>query len=206
MSKELSMFSGLGNAVAGYSRFRHVRTYVAQCSTRHAGKEASKRLMARVGYARYEKFIRRRAAWDALARPVPLAYLEAIGVDTDVMSVAGGADMEAYREALAIPRFPRWAIVRYMPAIYGRVWLPPGATEQEAVRFLLGYSSRTGWQCCLSYPDLKAIYIRPDGDVSITHFPPVLLIQGGFLTTGMDGRDIGACRIGRGKTSYGQGG
>jgi hypothetical protein len=184
------------NSVGDYHRFYHTKAYLAQRSALFKGSEANRGLMALCGYIRYEKFSRRRPEWDALARPVPLGYLSAIEAKLDVLAATREADMEEFHAALRLPLSPRHAIERVIPGFYTDVALPVGVSEADAVTLIRSKSRMTGHEFCLNFPGLKAVFVRPDGEVSRLYFPPTFTILGGFLMPGRGNGNIGTCRLG----------
>jgi hypothetical protein len=198
MSKVIPFFSARQiNSVGDYRRFYHTKAYLAQRSAHFKGADANRRLMALCGYKRYEKFVRRRPVWDALAKPVPMVYLSAISAHLDVLTLTEAADMEEYRAALVLPLTGKYGIERLMPAVYRHVVLPDDTPEAEAVEIILNYSKKSGSECCINFSGLKTIFVYPSGAVQPLYFPPTIQIKGGFLLAGGDGREIGTCRLGR---------
>lgn len=184
------------NSVGDYQRFHHTKAYLAQRSALFKGAKANRKLMAPCGYKRYEKFVRRRPEWDALARPVPLGYLSAIGAALDVLAATQEADMEEFHAALKLPLAPRYAIERMIPAVYQSIRLPEGISEADAVALVRSRSQRTEHEFCLNFPGLKAVFMKPDGSVSRLYFPPTFKINGEFLVPGGVNSDIGTSRLG----------
>jgi len=198
MKKSLALFSGrAAEATANYIRFRHTRTYIIERSAKVQGLAADRHLMAICSYRRIEKFRRRRPDWDALSRPLPLTYLSGIGVALDSLMVAAEADMSEFIEALSLPAAIEWAVVRWMPAIYGSLRLPRLLPEADAVSFVLDYARTNQRRCCIRVGALKSIFIEPTGETATILYPPSLAIKAGFLVTGSDGSAVGTCRIGR---------
>ena len=198
MSRAMPLFSArMINSTADYERFFHTRSYIQQRSAAFPGPHSNRALMAACGYKKLEKFIKRRAAWDSLARPIPLAYLDSIGVDLNVLALAAEADQAEFAQALALPLAARWASVRLMPAVYADHELPGLLPEAEAVSYMLDQAGRRRLRCCISFGALKTVYVEPDGTTSTSFYPPSLRIEAGFLVTGGDGSAVGTCRLGR---------
>jgi hypothetical protein len=185
------------NNVDAYTRFFHTRAYLRQRSDLFQGPESNRVLMATVGYKKHRKFNERRRQWDVLARDIPLSYLEGIGASRDVLTLTAEADMAEFRAALALPLIPKYGIERIIPGIYGTIVFPNFTSEAEAVTWLRVYSNRTQHECCISYPQLKAIFVKPDGRVAPQYFAPTLTSSKSFLLMKRDGRAIGTSSLGR---------
>lgn len=196
MSRVLPVFSAREvNRVEDYLRFFHTKAYLRQRSAAYPGAASDPALMAATGYKKAAKFARHRAEWDALRRPIPLGYLEAIGAGLDVLSVAAEADLAEFEAALTLPIYPRWGIERIIPSIYMNFALPSGTTEAQAIEIILDRSRRTQHECCVHIVGLKTIYANPAGEVSTIFYEPTLHVQGSFLIPRSDGRGVGTCKI-----------
>ena len=124
-----------------YSAFAVTRAYLAEKSAAHSGREATRRLGETLGYnpnkgGFLDKFERHRNEFNTLARPVPYAYLDAIGADRSELQACLEADLEHYHDQREKPRFPTTAAIRYMPTVYATVRFPLGTTEEQALRIL----------------------------------------------------------------------
>lgn len=196
MKKEIPWFSARRmNVVSDYSRFHHSRSYFKQRSALFPGPASNPALMRACGYRKAAKFARHRAEWDALQRNVPLSYLEAIGVDIDVLAFAAEVDMEEFRAALELPFYPTWGIERAIPGFYCQLRFPPGTSEAEAISMLLARAKKSGHEFCVKSA-LKAVYASPDGSVETIYFKPRFHVKGGFLVPRGDGSAIGTVSLG----------
>ena len=136
-----SLRENKATSIERYQAFAVTRAYLVEKSAPHAGREATRRLGEALGYNTnkggfLEKFERHRNEYNTLLRPVPFAYLDAIGADRDEIEVCLEADLERYHEEVEKPRFPTSGAIRYMPTIYGSVRFPLGTTEAEAIRII----------------------------------------------------------------------
>jgi hypothetical protein len=143
-----------------------------------------------------EKFAWHRREWDALRRPIPLAYLAAIGASLRDLARSEKSDMADYTRALALAVTPEGASER-MALFCGRqVALRAGITEAEAVEEMRRYSAQTGREISVSFYGLKYIRVYSTGEVVTTFFPPSLAVIGRFLVPTERSRDVGACGLG----------
>jgi hypothetical protein len=147
--------------------------------------------MARCGYRKLQKFQRHKAAWDRGQARIPLAYLEGIGVDLDLLRTAVELDQRALVAAVSVPLLPRYFTARLMAAVYQTTELPEGCTEEQAVEMVRRFAAKSGRECCIHFPGLKSVFIRPDGSVSTCLYKPELRIDNGKVSFGETGDALG---------------
>ena len=165
-------------SVERYSAFAVTRAYLAEKSAAFAGREATRRLGATLGYNPDKggflyKFERHRNEFNSLARAVPYTYLDAIGADRRELEVCLEADLARYHEECEKPRFPTTAAIRYMPTIYGSVRFSFGTTEDEALRILQD-EEHARFMRFIVYDELLSIRIPKgvDSGPEYSWFPP----------------------------------
>lgn len=154
--------------VERYTAFAVTRAYLAEKSEAFAGREATRRLGAILGYnpdkgSFLDKFERHVNEFNNLARAVPYAYLDAIGADRSELEVCLEADLARYYEECEKPRFPTTAAIRYIPTIYGSVRFPLGTTEEEAIRILQN-EEHARFMRFIVYDELLSIRIPKGAD------------------------------------------
>jgi len=189
------------NEVGSYKRFLHTKAYIQQKSAEH--KDSGRNnptiqvLMEKCGYKKVEKFRAHRREWDNLERDIPLAYLRAIGVDLAVLKFTAKLDVEEYERALKSPLHPKCITVRWMAAVYSDFALPPETSETDAILFAQKFmrEHKIELRCCIKYPDLKTIYIEPDGTVCTTYYRPSLRLTRTKAIFRTGGKDIGISRL-----------
>jgi hypothetical protein len=164
-----------------YTRFFHTKSYFSQRSREvpysiALHEDRVIRVMASCGYLfrRPEKFSAHRRQWDRLDRPIPRAYLRAIGVSVEIMQFTAELDAEEYEEELERPLYPRYATIRVMPGIFSLLELPDGINEAEAVYLMIDFARHRGRRCCIGFRDIKTIWIEPNGETSYVFYHPVL--------------------------------
>ena len=77
-----------------------------------------KNMMSALGYSNNSKFRTIKMEWDFLRRPIPFLYFDYIGIAKNVLELTLELDYKEYQQALEIPRYPRYAIVRLMAGIF----------------------------------------------------------------------------------------
>jgi len=194
--KPIPFFSSKqSNRVEGYERFRHAREYIREKSDSWkdlgSNAEQMRELMLACGYNDLEKFRKHRLEWDNLERQVPIAYLDAVGVDLETLKLKVKLDHDEYQSVLGVPLYPRYGTIRYMGGVYGSFPFPDDAPEVDAVLMLQEYSRVNKRQCCINYPDVKSIWINPDGNVFTTYYEPAIRITKKFVIALGSGIGIG---------------
>ena len=187
------------NRVSDYERFRNTKAFIRQQSLNIPDNQritpALKSLLKRLGYSRFDKFRKNRMEWDNLQRWVPLAYLAAIGADIEIIDYLVRLDQQEYDKALMIPLFPEYAVVRLMAAVYSQQCLPPATPEFEAIEILKKYSGEHGLRCCIKFPDIKTIWIEPDGNVHYSFYRPSFRVTKSWAIFSQDGKDVAVSSI-----------
>jgi hypothetical protein len=194
--KTIPFFSSRqSNRIEGYERFRQTRAYIRERSDgwKDLGSnvEQMREFMLACGYNDLEKFRKHRAEWDNLRREVPMAYLDAIGVDIETLKVRVELDREEYHSVLGISLYPRYGTIRYMGGVYGDYPFPEDTPEVDAILMLQEYSKVKKSQCCINYPYVKTIWIKLDGSVHTTYYDPTIRITKKFLMASRPGSRVG---------------
>ena len=202
----LSTFENKDNETFEYERFYYSKRYVSYLSARFRTNDQLRELGDKLGYnvekgSFIDKFTRRRAEWDDFAGDIPCAYLEAIGVVWGELDACAEADYELFRREIAKPRYPRKAVVRYIPAVYGTYRFPEGTSEREAIE-MLERSDYARFRRAIVYPELLVIWMKPhrDGEPvegpSYDYFEPVFEKKKDRLHVRPPARGIGQTQIG----------
>jgi len=145
------------------------------------------------GYTNIDRFQRRRAAWskgEVLRQAlIPVAFLEAIGVDAFELALAVERDATEYKEALERLPVPESFVSegRAPLGIRLRTALPKGLSEDAAVKYVqeLVDSGQISWgKALISWPGMKSIWIYPFRCPKVHTWPPVLLCKGDRIDFG----------------------
>lgn len=175
---QVPWLSARTNECEPFSRFSSTRAYITQRSGVAQGRsetlERTRALMRASGYAKLCKFRKHRERWRQLERDVPLTYLDALGVDREVLQFTVAHDADLHSLELQKPRFPRFASARLMACVYKSHEFPAGTTEVEAIETLkeLVQEIRVPW--FINYPELLSVWVGPDGgDIQRLYTPSV---------------------------------
>jgi hypothetical protein len=164
-----------------YLPYRNCRTYVSQKSSRYPdpgfrdsfdSTPELRALMEAVGYARVDRFRNDRRVWDELAVPVPLRYLDAIGVDLHVLEFALEEDVALFDQALeaAAPRDS--FLIRVGEETFMPYLIPDQIFESERIEFLKAFAEESGYECRLGFGGVKTMVAYPGGrSVTVLHTP-----------------------------------
>jgi len=180
------------NSIEDYERFYHVKCYLRSRSKKY---KTTRELMRASGYGNIDKFRRHREAFDNLQRRVPLAYLRAIGVDFEVIKWCLKLDYRDFKRACKIPLYPKYAIARALAAVYISIPIPDNTPEDEAIEIVRSFAMEKGMNCCINYPGLKTIFIKPQGTVHTLFYPPELRFTKHWLVVEDGGESIGTVKI-----------
>ncbi len=178
---------------------RHHLAYLAWCADRCP--LSLKELAVACGYRKLQKFDRRRRRWNEGKGRIPLRYLKAIGVDLALLQDCVALDCRQHEAALQKPRFPRFFVARAAAAIYTRLQLPKGTTEEEAIERMREHAMATGRSCIINHPGLPLVFVSRDGRVISESLAPELQVTGGAISFGDRGDGVGVMRIRRGGQS-----
>jgi hypothetical protein len=157
--------------------------------TRHARRTKldAHKLAARCGYTNIDRFQRRRAAWSR-GRPlrkalIPVAYLDAIGVDVCELVDAVERDRVEYERALEqlpLPDFATAPLPAALPVCV-RTPLPYGLTMKELyahVQRMVDSGEVHGGKAILSWPSMKCVWFFKDRPPREFTWPPRFVAVG----------------------------
>lgn len=183
-----------------YERFFHTKSYIQNQSSKYRDPSLKQNpvvldLMEKSGYKKLHKFRNHRKDWDNARGEAPLGYLNAIGVDLKILKFCVEADKWEYDRALQIPLFPKFVVVRYMSAVYGTMELPSDTSEYVAIEMVKDYSREHGFRCYINYPELKTVWIEPNGDVHYSYYRPSIRFTKNMVIFGSDGSGLGITTI-----------
>lgn len=156
-------FRNKDNETPRYERFYYTKRYVRAKSEYHNSEEAQIQIGQALGYnvhksSFFAKLRKQRLRYDGFERDVPLAYLDAIGVKMHELEVCVEADQELFNRKRKETRYPRVAMVRYMPAVYGTYRFPEGTPEKEAIS-MLRRSEAARFSAVIVYPELLIVML-----------------------------------------------
>jgi hypothetical protein len=195
------------NSLDDYERFYHTKRYLGNLNpVKESNFKLSptdtntiKNMMNALGYSNINKFRTIKNEWDSLRRPIPLKYFDYIGADRNVLEFTLELDNEEYEQAIELPRYPRYAIVRRMAAIYKNIKIPSGLREEDARSYLFDLMAKNRLRCCINYPELLSIFLEPNGTVNYVYYPPEIRFGKKYAVPVKDGTGIGMTYIGANK-------
>jgi hypothetical protein len=168
---------------------RHHRDYLRELDHRCA--LSAHELAEQCGYTDVTKFQRRRQDWRQ-GRPsgkglIPVAYLEAIGVDPCELLRLIQSDYAEYEVALLRLEVPKNFSVLLQPGFGYMPSLPEGLSMDEAFqhvqRFIDDRTSSTG-KAILHWASLKTIFFRKGAPPSVHVWPPKFVALGDKIDFG----------------------
>lgn len=170
---------------------RHHRALITW-HARHT-KLGAHELAARCGYTNVDRFQRRRAAWSR-GRPlrkalIPVAYLDAIGIDVCELVEAVENDRAEYERALErlpLPDFATVPLPAALPACV-RTPLPRGLTKEELyahVQRMVDSSEIPLGKAILSWTSMKAVWFFKDRPSREFTWPPRFVAVGDCVDFG----------------------
>ncbi|MBD3168528.1 MAG: hypothetical protein GF307_03525 [candidate division Zixibacteria bacterium] len=181
------------NITRGYEFCFNTRAYLNQ--KREACTLDDKTIAERSGYRNFSKFLRKRELWHAMKMAFPRKYLDVIGVDWDVLEYVVELDQEAFHEEMDKPRIPERFTVRYFAAFYGSRMIGECESEEQAIERVKAFSKDSNFRCCINYPQLKTVFIEPDGSIWANLYKPVMKITNDRVYFGDTGEGIGTVRV-----------
>ena len=188
------------NKLDEYTRFFHTRQYIHQKSAHFPDEKttvsAMKKMMEFCGYSKFNKFKMQRKEWDMLIRNIPLSYFEYVGIDREILLFTLELDYQEYEQVLDIPLYPRFAVIRIMAAFYQERKFPENTPETAAIEVLKEFSKEKSKRCCINYPELKTIFVEPDGTVNVVHYPPAIKFKRKWAIPANNGHGIGMSYLG----------
>lgn len=191
------------NTIEEYERFFHAKRYIRSINpvkqtnfkiTLHE-RTIIQEMMPVLGFSTMNKFITLKNEWDLFQRDIPLSYLDYIGVKRDVLTFTLELDREEYEQVLTIPRYPQYAIVRLMAAVYKNIKIPADLHEKEAIEFLFDFMKGKRFRCCINYPELLSIFLEPERSINTVYYPPSIRFTKKCAIPHQDGSGIGTSQI-----------
>ncbi|MFZ7133885.1 MAG: hypothetical protein ACOWWR_16175 [Eubacteriales bacterium] len=184
------------NTIEYYQRFRNCKAYIKEKSKVNP---TTQELILASGYSpkKVSKFSDHRKEFDNLKQKIPKTYLNTIGVDKNTLFYLSELDREEFEQMKRSKElYPEYAIVRVMPAVYKNIRFHTDTHEEEAIRLLISYSAANKLRTCINYPELKSVYVEPDGSFNTIYYPPTLTETRCFIVPGINGENLGKTYVG----------
>ena len=161
--KHFSAIPGPGtNKTQGYERFRNVSRYLRECLAKTDHLEQVMSFFFTEDDSNISDYI---DDLIAVRRNIPLVFLEGIGADINEIIRLNERDNEDFLQMKAsFQGKPRYALIRYMATVYKSVAFPSEMNENDAIAYAQRYFCKKKFRCQINYPELKTIFIEPDGN------------------------------------------
>lgn len=135
----------------------------------------------------FDKLLHRIEKWNDLEIPVPLAYINFIGLKTICIETSVRADMKNFKEALKKSFYPECFYINTPSGVF-KVGLSEKVKEKEAVEIALEFSHHEeiiARYICIK--GLKTIVIESNRDIYTLTYPPILSLRKKLFIPGQMG-------------------
>jgi len=146
------------------------------------------------GY-KLEKFKRHLVLWLKAERPIPKSFLDAIGLEPEMVYKVLEIDLDLYEQAVKKVCLPSTFSAKLMPAIWQSVRLPEGMDEAEAERHVADFAKREKRECLINFEGLRETWIEPDGSIYRRFRRPSLEFKKRMLYFTLSSRQPGTSRL-----------
>jgi hypothetical protein len=135
----------------------------------------------------FGKLLKRIEKWNNLEAPIPLMYIDFIGLRTISIETTAKADMKAFKDAMKKVSCPECFFVNTSSGII-RVGLPSGTTEKEAIKIAINYKHDEPIKArYICIKELKTIVIEKDNSYYTLTYPPILSLRKNLFIPGQMG-------------------
>ncbi len=180
------LFPHQTNHITDYDRLYHTREYFAQKAlkipTAHTRLKGTRfdEMREFCGYRDLQKFCKHVQSWNSLRVPIPHTYLQAIGIDFDMLTSALKRDRISYIQKLQEPRYPKVFNVKCGPLVLTRNI--PDLTETEAITYIKNLAGLRPVPFSIFYTDFLDIQIVSDKEAVYLHKYPSLIKEESFYS------------------------
>jgi hypothetical protein len=123
----------------------------------------------------FQKLIQRIEKWNNLIVPVPLRYLDFIGLKISTLYASLNLDMEAFRQTMKLPFFPEYFVVETAENSL-KINLPAGTGEKKAICIARAWDRKKPYiEKYIGVEGLKKIIIQLDGHSYMVSYPPIVI-------------------------------
>ena len=154
---------------------RQHRAYLTHCASRTT--HSIHTLADACGYTNIPKFQRRRDAWLRGEGVIPHAFLDAMGVDRDMLEQCVALDLQEYEAALQDLPWPKQVIFKLIPAVYITRDFPAVPTMFDAYEQFQERVDRDpnpNFRVHILWPALKSITFAAGRPRIECYWPPTL--------------------------------
>ena len=191
------------NRVEGFEHGAQARAYLRRCAEQTGlWLEAPERdeptlaAMKAAGYASWDKFTRHLRTWHDLARPIPRAYGNFIGVRQPELLAVVELDRQDHERALATaPTLYNWTLRRMAGVYEVRPFPADCQSELDYVVYVGDACAHHGLRACIHIRGLKTSWFEPpEGEIHVTLYTPSVKITRAHITFADDGCNEGTMR------------
>lgn len=192
------------NRVEGYESGAHARAYLRRCAEQSGlwleeleRDEPTLAAMRAAGYASWDKFTRHLLAWHDLARPIPRAYANFIGVRQPELLAVVELDRQDHGRALATaPILHNWTLRRMAGVYEVRPFPADCQSELDCLVYVGDACAHHGLRACIHIRGVKTLWLEPpDGHVVVTVYEPRVKFSRSQIIFADDGRNEGTMRL-----------
>jgi len=192
------------NIVTGYKRLGYTQDYINQkyhsyfdaLLTAAEKKAKLTELAILSGYAKIYKFETHQQEFITLKRPVPVKFMNALGIDNRILDFTVELDLEHYKAAFGYQYQVGYFITRYLAAVYSSRDFPEPVPEEEAIAIVKAFCMEKQLQCLINVLNLKSVFFFPNGDIKYKYFYPEYSKKGAFYTFTAGNKDYGTTKVG----------
>jgi hypothetical protein len=135
----------------------------------------------------FGKLLKRIEKWNNLEAPIPLMYIDFIGLRPISIETTARADMRAFKEAMKQVSFPECFFVNTASGVI-RVGLPAATTEKEAIKIAIDFHHEEPVKAkYICIKELKTIVIERDNSYYTLTYPPILSLRKNLFIPGQMG-------------------
>lgn len=144
-----------------------------------------------VGYPDYNHFEHALNDWLNLSKPIPAAFMRAIGVDVELLKCILEIDQKEFDQSLLRPTPPKLFWIEDVDACHLPQPLPFGTTLTEAIAYIERYLlSRPDTRAYLHWPYLQTILFEHGQATLTVAYRPELRLEQAHYSFGKDGSTL----------------
>ncbi len=138
----------------------------------------------------FGKLMKRIEKWNNLESPIPLMYIEFIGIQPTAIETTAKADFSAFRDAMKQTFHPECFFINISSGVL-RVPLPADTPEEKAVEMAKNYKTDEPIKAkYICVKDLKTIVIESDESHYTLSYPPVISFKKDLIIPCQPNKDM----------------
>lgn len=196
LSKKVSGVASNAQRHPSYTRFYHTKILLQQKYHEFILRLDNKDILEnfhgllkaqQMNDGEFDRLLQRIEKWNNLEIPVPLAYINFIGLKTISIETSVRADMKYFKEAMKKSFCPGCFYINTPSGVF-KIDLPEKTKEKEAVDIANEYAHHEeiiARYICIK--GLKTIVIEPDKNIYTLTYPPILSLRKNLYIPGQMG-------------------